>query len=126
MTTASEERLKILQMLEEGKITADEAATLLRTLEGGRPATQTGPALAGRRQFLRIQVTDMTSGAVKVNVTVPMSLVGTGLRMAERFAPEFEGLDRQELEELLASGVDGKLVEVLDEKENERVEIYVE
>jgi len=59
-------------------------------------------------------------------VTLPMGLVGAGLRMAERFAPEFEGFDVQELQELLASGADGKLVEVVDEEDNERVEIYVE
>ena len=29
--------------------------------------------------------------------TIPMGLVGAGLRMAERFAPEFEGFDLQEL-----------------------------
>lgn len=127
MVTTSEERLKILQMLEEGKVTAEEAATLLRAMEGGRHAAPGAPTQpGGKRQFLRIQVTDMTSGTAKVNVTVPMGLVGAGLRMAERFAPEFEGFDMQELEELLASGAGGKLVEVTDEEDNERVEIYVE
>ena len=126
MATTNEERMKILQMLEEGKVTAEEAATLLRALEGGRRATPAGSTPTGKRQFLRIQVTDMTSGTAKVNVTVPMGLVGAGLRMAERFAPEFEGFDMQELEELLASGAGGKLVEVTDEEDNERVEIYVE
>ncbi|MDY7076089.1 MAG: hypothetical protein SXV54_04100 [Chloroflexota bacterium] len=127
MATANEERIKILQMLEEGKITADEASTLLRAL-GGRQRTNSGrPATpGGENRFLRIQVTDLDSGAAKVNVTVPMGLVGAGLRMAERFAPEFEGFDMQELEELLASGMGGKLVEVMDEEDNEKVEIYVE
>ena len=127
MMAADEERIKILQMVEEGKVTAEEAATLLRALEGGR---RSGPAAApapgGKRQFLRIQVTDLESGTAKVNVTLPMGLVGAGLRMAERFAPQFEGFDMQELQDLLASGVDGKLVEVVDEGDNERVEIYVE
>jgi len=126
MTTTGEERLKILQMLEEGKVTADEAATLLRALEGGRRATPAAPAQAGRKQFLRIQVTDLASGAAKVNVTVPMGLVSAGLRMAERFAPDLEDFDMQELEELLASGAIGKIVEIMDEEDNERVEIYVE
>ncbi len=126
MTTTGEERLKILQMLDEGKVTADEAATLLRALEGARPATPAASAQAGEKKFLRIQVTNLTSGTAKVNVTVPMGLVGAGLRMAERFAPQFEGFDMQELEELLASGAGGKLVEVIDEEDNERVEIYVE
>ncbi len=123
---ASEERLKILQMLEEGKITADETATLLRALEGGRRTAQVTPTQAGRKKFLRVQVTDMASGTAKVNVTVPMGLVSAGLRMAERFAPELKGFDMQELEDLLASGAGGKLVEVMDEEDNERVEIYVE
>ena len=126
MATTSEERIKILQMLEEGKITADEATALLRALDGGRRAPSGGPSASGENRFLRIQVTDLTSGSAKVNVTIPMGLVGAGLRMAERFAPELAGFDMQELEELLASGVDGKLVEVMDEEDNERVEIYVE
>ena len=126
MTTTNEERLKILQMLEEGKITAEEAATLLRALGEGRRAASAGSTPGGRRQFLRIQVTDLESGTAKVNVTVPMGLVSAGLRMAERFAPELEGFDMGELEELLASGAMGKIVEVMDEEDNERVEIYVE
>ena len=127
MSAESAERQKILAMLEEGKITAEEAATLLRALGGGqRRASSTASKQAGAHKFLRIQVTDVTSGAAKVNVTVPMGLIGAGLRMAERFAPDLEGFDMQELEELLASGVDGKLIEVMDEQDNERVEIYVE
>ncbi len=126
MTTASEERLKILQMLEEGKITAQEATTLLRALGGRRSAGPGAPGPGGTHRYLRIQVTDMTSGSAKVNVTIPTGLVSVGLRMAERFAPEFEGFDMQELEELLASGAAGKIVEVMDEEDNERVEIYVE
>jgi len=59
-------------------------------------------------------------------VTIPIGLVGVGLRIAERFAPGFEGIELQELEELLAGGVMGKVVEVVDEEENERVEISVE
>ena len=61
-----------------------------------------------------------------MNVTVPLGLVSVGLRMAERFAPELEGFDMQELQELIASSTGGKIVEVMDAEDNERVEIYVE
>lgn len=37
---SSEERKKILQMVEEGKISADEAASLMRTLEDGGDAAE--------------------------------------------------------------------------------------
>jgi hypothetical protein len=126
MTTMTDERIKILQMLEEDKITAEEAATLLRAMDGGRRAAPGAPAPGGEGRYLRIRVTNADSGAAKVNVTVPMGLVSAGLRMAERFAPELEGFDMQELGELIASSAGGKIVEVMDAEDNERVEIYVE
>ena len=126
MTSASEERLKILTMLEEGKITPDEASTLLRALDGARRTMSGGPAPSGDSRFLRVQVTDLDSGKAKVNVTIPIGLVNVGLRMAERFAPEFEGFDMEELEELITSGAIGRMVEVVDEEDRERVEVYVE
>ena len=128
MTASANERLKILQMLDEEKITAEEAATLLRAMEGGgRSAMPSRPPISpGGGRFLRIRVTDMASGTGKVNVTIPIGLVSAGLRIAERFAPEFEGLDLAELEEIITSGADGKIVEVMDAEDNEMVEIYVE
>ena len=126
MAKTPEERLKILQMLEEGKISAEEATTLLRALEGGRRAGSGVPWAAEGNRYLRIRVTDLDSNKNKVNVTIPIGLVSAGMRIAERFAPDFEGFDLQELEELLASGMTGKLIEVMDDDEGELVEIYVE
>jgi hypothetical protein len=125
MATNSNERMKILQMLEEGKISAEEATTLLRAL-GTEQRARPHMGDTGERRYLRVQVTDLTSGSAKVNVTMPMALVSAGLRIAQRFAPEFDDFDMEELEALLASGAEGKIVEVLDEKDNERVEVYVE
>jgi hypothetical protein len=126
MASVSEERMKILQMLEEGKISPDEATTLLRVLDGGQRTAAGTLSPSGENRYLRVQVTDLDTGKAKVNVTIPIGLVGAGLRIAERFAPEFEGFDMEELEELLASGAIGKMVEVRDEEDNELVEVYVE
>jgi hypothetical protein len=139
MSPANEERLKILQMLEDGKIGADEASTLLRALEGGTQQRSVAPPEGGTQQrsvappefdsngrYFHVQVTNLETGAEKVNVTIPIGLVKVGLRMAERFAPEFEDFDMAELEALITSGVTGKLVEVTDTGDGERVEIYVE
>lgn len=123
---ASEERLRVLQMVEDGKITPEEATALLRALGKGQGA---GPRVTRpdtENRFLRIRVTDMASGTGKVNVTIPLGLVSAGLRIAERFAPEAEGIDMKELEEAIISGAEGKIVEVMDSEDNERVEIYVE
>ena len=124
--SATEERLRVLQMLEDGKITPEEATALLRALgkgQGGGPRME-GPGTENR--YLRIRVTDLASGMGKVNVTIPLGLVSAGLRIAERFAPEFEGVDMQELEQAIVSGAQGKIIEVMDAHDNERVEIFVE
>lgn len=118
------ERLRILQMLEEGKITAEEAAALLRAL-GGRKPGPAGPSPTDKARCLRVRVTDIGSGKNKVNITIPLSLVRVGLRIAERFTPETE-VDWQGLAEAITGGAIGKIVEIEDGEDNERVEIYVE
>lgn len=126
MTATSDERLKVLQMLEEGKISAEEAATLLRALEGGGRSHASATGVGGENRYLRIRVTDLASGVGKVNVTVPIGLVRAGLRIAERFAPDFGDMDLQEIADLIAEGAMGKIIEVVDAEDNERVEIYIE
>lgn len=125
----SDERMQILTMLEEGKITAEEAAKLLSALEAG--AKQEEEALKPRGtsrdiRWLRIRVTDQTSGKQKVNVNVPMSLVNVGLKFGAKFAPKSEEIDFDEIIEAIKSGVGGKIVDVEDNEDGEHVEIFVE
>ncbi len=68
----------------------------------------------------------MTTGKHKVNVNIPMGLVNVGLKMGARFAPEMEGIDIDQLTQLIRSGATGKLIEVEDSTDSERVEIFVE
>ncbi|GIV82522.1 MAG: hypothetical protein KatS3mg051_1876 [Anaerolineae bacterium] len=129
----AEERLKILQLLQEGKITADQAARLLEALETGsaqvkgapRPPTPpTPPGSSGR--WLRVRVTDTDTGKTRVNVRLPLNLVASGIRMGMRFAPEIEGLDVNELMAFIQSGESGHLVDVYDDEDGEHVEVYIE
>jgi hypothetical protein len=71
-------------------------------------------------------VTDLNSGRNKVNINIPMSLVNVGLKMGARFAPDIEGIDFDEVMEAVRSGSQGKIVDVVDEEDGERVEIYIE
>ncbi len=125
MATA-EERLRILKMVEQGQISAEDAARLLAVLEErdrGEPApASTG---AGARWF-RVRVTDLKSGRSKVNVNIPMGLVHVGLKLGARFAPGIEGLDAHRVIEMIREGARGKLVDVEDDEGGERVEIFVE
>lgn len=120
----SEERLKILQMLEEEKISAEEAAQLLKTL--GKQERHRPKARGPEARWLRVRVTDLDSDKASVNVNLPLNMVNVGLKMGARFLPEFEGLDLQELSQALREGAVGKVIDVVDEKDRQHVEVYIE
>lgn len=122
-----EERMQILKMIEEGKISAAEGAELLRALEKTTTAPSHEPLKgASNPRWFRVRVTDMGSGRQKVNVNIPMGLVNVGLKMGARFAPEVEDVNFDEIMEAVRSGQQGKIMDVTDEESGERVEIFVE
>jgi hypothetical protein len=122
----SEERMKILEMVEEGKLNTSEAMELLDALEGDeveiKPKTDA--------KWLKIRVKTMDDNP-KVNVNIPLSLVDVGLKLAKKFDPKLEqsGLDQIDLDEIIEAvknGAEGKIVDVEDEENQTRVKIYVE
>jgi hypothetical protein len=124
-----EERMQILKMLEEGKITADEAATLLSALETGakKEETTSRPGETGQKaRWLRVRVTDQDTGKQKVTVNLPMGMVNVAVKMGAKFAPDVEDLDMDTIVEAIKSGAQGKIVDIEDNEEGERVEIFVE
>jgi|WetSurMetagenome_2_1015567.scaffolds.fasta_scaffold779760_2 hypothetical protein len=138
-----EERMKILQMVQEGKITPEDAAQLLEainagsassnaasTRRSGAPKDAMGPEGglgAGRKpRFLRVRVTDTDTGRPRVNVRLPISMVSVGLKMGSKFAPQVEGLDADQLMQIIESGEIGQIVDVTDEDDGEHVEVFLE
>lgn len=79
----NEERKKVLEMLAEGKISADEAERLIDALES--KATETSPQTALTKtldtlpQYLFVKV-DSVDGD-KVNIRVPLKLVKAGIKL---------------------------------------------
>jgi hypothetical protein len=122
--TTSEERMKILKMIEQRSITAEEGAKLLAAL--GKQEQKRQAAAGGESRWLRVRITDMDSGKASVNVNLPLGLVSVGLKMGARFIPDMEGVRVEELEEALRQGLTGKIMDVVDEEEGQRVEVYVE
>jgi hypothetical protein len=120
-----DERMRILKMLEEGKLSAEEAARLLKALGKPRPERRTVPP-GNEAKWLRVRVTDLKSGRSSVNVNLPMSLVNVGLKLGAQFVPDTEGIDFRQIQEALRAGLTGKIVDVEDVDEGQRVEIYVE
>lgn len=149
----SNEKMKILEMIQEGKITAAEGMDLLKAMEENSEDSIYSPSLTeGDRgekltpsamdRFLRVRV--IGEKTLKVNVNVPFSLLRSASKLvvyAMSFVPadkraEFEqkGLDLQALDveglvRLVEESVDGKIVdvEVADPQEGKiKVEVYVD
>jgi hypothetical protein len=137
----SEERLKILEMLEQGKISADDAKKLLDALGSEEPKSEptslstaaAAKVSGGEKRLLRILVYEGDPDKPKVRVNIPLQLA----KLAMKFVPKDKGkinlngqeisLDEINIDEIikLASEVDGgKLVEVEDG--NEKVIISLE
>lgn len=129
------ERLRILELLEQHTITAAEAAELLAAVGGsGRDprrrdrnrwlAEELAPA-ADRARWFRVRVTDQRTGHMRTNVSVPIGMVGYGLGFARRFRhlPGVEHVD--ELFAAVRAGRRGTIFDVSNEG-GERVEIFID
>jgi hypothetical protein len=121
-----EERMQILKMIQAGQISAEEGAKLLSALEGSQKSEMAANTAATQGKFLRVRVTDMSTGKTKVNVNVPLALVNVGLRMGARFMPDLDGMDTGEIMDAIRSGMQGKIVDVEDSEDGEKVEVYIE
>jgi hypothetical protein len=92
----NEHRRQILEMLSQGKITADEAERLIAALDksAASPSAAAGPATnVTRFKYLRVLVDSDTprnphQGPVKVNIRVPMNLLRAGVRLAGLIPPQ--------------------------------------
>jgi hypothetical protein len=147
----SSERMKILEMIQEGKLTAIEGMDLLKAIEEGNSQhaaqiienelEKKGKLSTGER-FLRVRV--VGEKTLKVNVNVPLSLIHSASKLivyAMSFVPadkraeleqkglDLEALDVEGLARILEETLDGKIVdvEVADPAEGTiKVEVYVE
>jgi hypothetical protein len=124
----AEERMKILKMIDEGKLSAEEGARLLSALSSGQKSSPgvNGSLGASGARWLRVRVTDNVSGRSKATVQIPISLIDAGMKIGAHFAPEVAGVDMTDIMDALRSGVTGKIIDVMDDEDGEHVEIFVE
>ena len=86
-----DERTRILSLIAEGKVTADEGARLLDALESR--GTQTAAAdpsprrgSTGAPKFMYVKV--VSTEGDNVNVKIPLSLVRAGLKLTSLIPPQ--------------------------------------
>jgi hypothetical protein len=108
----NEQRKDILDMLAEGKITAEEAEQLIAALELDQPPA--APSLdarpKGKAKYLRVVVDAVEDGEpTRVNVRVPLQLLRAGVQLAALIPPQALGRANAELNK---SGVPLDLTEL--------------
>lgn len=127
-----EERVRILELLQAGKITVEEAEQLLDALgpagEQAAPSGEAAPAppQAGSRR-LCIRITDLRSGKQKVNVRLPAgawSLLSKLTRTS--LGRRLSGQALYEIQRAARSGSTGHIVDLSNDERGERVEIFFE
>ena len=130
--TMSDEKARILKMVEEGKISSEEAVKLLEAMDKTvEPVASVVPVKKGKKfmRFLKIRVYEGNLDKPKVNVAVPMGLI----KLAMKFVPEDakaqindHDIDLEEIIKAVDENTEGKLLEVDDAEDKTRVEIFIE
>ena len=122
MASSTDERNRVLYMVESGKVTAAQAAQLLDTMDLERSRSRE----QSRNRTARVRVTNLATNRQKVNVTIPVSLIQVGLRLGTRLAPQVSGSALEDLLRAIEGGATGRLLDLQDLEEGERVEIFAE
>ena len=124
MTTSTDERNRILNMIETGQITAAQAAQLLDTMlpEYEQPSGQI------ENRTVRIWMTDMSTDRRKMNMTatIPVYLVSMSLRLLGRLISQLNDSTLQHVIRAIESGTTGRIIDLQDLEEGKRIEIIVE
>jgi hypothetical protein len=113
---------RVLRLVSEGRLTAEEAAPILDALDG-RPA---GPAMAGTApaepapaSAVRIEVSD--AGQTLINLRVPLALG----RAALDHIPGLSEATAERVREAISAGIKGSILDV-DDGEGDTVRVVIE
>ncbi len=133
MTALREERNRILRMVEAGEVTAGEAAQLLDALAEAEPERERErersiDRLRVRSRTLRIRVSSLNpkQQRVQMSTTIPLSLIRISLRLGARLIPQLSNSALEDLLRAIESGASGRVLDVQDLEEGQRVEIFAE
>ncbi len=124
MMTQIDERNRILRMVEAGEVNAQEAAQLLDALATERER----PVDRGRSRTLRIRVTGLNPKQQKMQIaaTIPVSLIRISLRLGSRLIPQLSNTALEDLVRAIENGAAGRLLDLQDLEEGQRIEIFAE
>ena len=117
-----DERFTILQMVQDGTISPDDGARLLEAMDRVERTAPPSPPKAPAPRSVHVRISN-ASGNHDLDLVLPFGLVATGLRIANRVAPD-KVPELSEVRKSVESGYVGKLFNV--ESGNDHIEISIE
>jgi hypothetical protein len=128
----SSERKKILEMLEEGKITSKEAADLLEAIDDTSDSYNEVSSLSKSysKKYLKIRVIEGLEQS-KVKLNIPIKLVKLGLSFASKLNSSIEGvqISNKEIDIILdaiENEIEGEIISIDADDGKTQVKIYIE
>jgi MFS family permease len=122
-----EERLQVLQRLEEGEISAVEADQLLDAVAPGAWARLApAPLEVTPPRFLRIRLSDPVSGMMRSDLRLPLPLVNFVLATEGRLGATLDEVDPTLLQELVAKTAGAEAASQVETAGERRVEVSLE
>ncbi len=124
MPASKDERDRILNLVEDGQVTAAQAAQLLDALE----TEAERPSERNRDRVVRVRVTTMNPRLQKANITatLPLNLIRVSLRLGTQLLPQLSNTALEDLLKAIDSRAAGRLLDLQDLDKGERLEIFVE
>lgn len=123
-----EDVLRVIRLLEEGKIDSEKASELIEALKGSQEENSSGTGkfegIDGKMFRVKVKSVDGDD----VNVQIPLGFVKGVLKACGRIPMNIDGLgeiDMNMLSQAIDSGLTGRIVDVKSSK-GDLVEIYVE
>jgi hypothetical protein len=124
MPVSRDERNRILEMVEAGQVSAEEASQLFDALLEETVA----PAPPAQNRTVRVWVTDMATHNRKVNMTatLPVNVLRVGLQTLASLVPPLRDGRAEQLLNSLETGIIGRVMDLQDLEDGKRVEIFIE
>nr|WP_307992888.1 hypothetical protein [uncultured Niameybacter sp.] len=127
----NEEMMRILKMVEEGKITADKAKELMEVMQATiQPMTTTATTTNYEDKFLRVKV--LSSEGDKVNVQLPIKIIKEVMKVSGKLPIDMKGMQGVDIESLMNTIVScldnemmGEIVNV-ESASGDTVKVYIE
>jgi hypothetical protein len=115
----NEERKRILDMLANGKINAEEAEKLISAIEQGEKKSTDSPRKLPKYLFVKVNEEDGDN----VNIRIPMKLISAGIKLTSLIPQSAQSKINEKLEE---KGVDFDIKNISQESLFELVDALTE